>query len=97
MTERIEEIDDSIITVARLYEEDRRAVLHIRCWHDEIEVFVKSLVGEFHEQDVEVHIRIDDDPPEHYEWIRSTDRTAAFVPKDETESLLDSLLDMGEP
>ena len=97
VTERREEIDDSIITVASLYEEDRRAILQIRCWHDEIEVFVRSLVGEFYEQNVEVHIRIDDDPSEAYVLLRSTHRAAAFVPKEETESFMESLVDFEIP
>ena len=97
VTERREEIDDSIITSATLYEENHQAILYVRCWRDEIEVFVKSLVGEFHEQNVEVRIRIDDDPPEHYVWIRSTNRTFAFVPKDEIESLIERFVDMEDP
>ena len=97
VTERREEIDDSIITVASLYEDDRRAILQIRCWHDEIEVFVRSLIGEFYEQNIEVHIRIDDDPSESYVLLRSTHRAAAFVPEDETERLMERFVDLENP
>ena len=96
VTETLQEIDDSIITLASLYEEDRRAILYIRCWHDEVRVFVKSLVGEFHEQEVEVQVRIDNDPPDQYVWIRSTDRAAAFVPEDATV-FLERLADYENP
>ena len=97
VTEERQEIDDSIITIASLYEEDRQAILFVRCWYDEIDVFVKSLVGEFHEQDVEVRIRIDDNPPEDYVWNRSEGRTAAFVLDDEIESLMERVVDLENP
>ena len=97
VTETVQEIDDSIVTLASLYEEERRAILYIRCWHDEVQVFVNSLVGEFHDQDVEVQVRIDNDPPEQYVWMRSASRGAIFVPKDETEPLLERLVDYENP
>ena len=97
VSEEVQEIDDSILTLASLYEENRRAVLHIRCWRDEIEMFVQSFVGEFHEQNVQVRVRVDDNPPEDQVWNRSTDRTGAFYPDDGSDTFLELLLDFENP
>ena len=97
VTEEVQEIDDSILTLASLYEENRRAVLHIRCWRDEIEMFVQSFVGEFHEQNVQVRVRVDDNPPEDQVWNRSADRTAAFFPDDGSDTYLELLFDFENP
>ena len=97
VTEEVQEIDDSILTLASLYEENRRAVLHIRCWRDKLEMFVQSFVGEFHEQNVQVRLRVDDNPPEDQVWNRSANRTAAFVPDDGSDTYLELLLDFENP
>ena len=97
VTEEVQEIDDSILTLASLYEENRRAVLHIRCWRDELEMFVQSFVGEFHDQTVQVRVRVDDNPPEDQVWNRSANRTAVFFSDDGLDTYLESLLDFENP
>ena len=97
VTEEVQEIDDSVLTVASLYEENHRAVLQIRCWRDEIEMFVQSFVGEFHEQNVQIRVRVDDNPPQDQVWNRSADRTAAFSPNDGSDTYLELLVDLENP
>ena len=76
-------MDDSVRVTSSLLDDGGDKSLYVRCWRDEIDIFVSWGDDEYFGGDawtIEVRARIDSDPMDSETWSLSDDRSSTFFP-----------------